>query len=163
MDPRTVRAYYCKHPVATWQGTTIAPKPVRTRIVRRIAADPSGTALLLSDTAAVELWPGVCRVDDGPVDDAALQVTVRTQVPRRTPTSYVFDFSFAGEGLPPTTGALTLAYAPSSRGTVETHAALVLTCDPRSGAGLDTARLRALGEGFLANLARAAERRSFAA
>ena len=151
----------------------MGPEPVRTRIVRRIAADPSGTALLLSDAAAVELWPGVRRVDhavdaapvdEAPVDQAgALQVTVQTQVPRRTPTSYVFDFAFAGEGLPPTTGALTLAYAPASRGTVETHAALVLTCDPRSGAGLDTARLRALGEGFLANLARAAERRSFAA
>lgn len=144
-------------------------EPVRTRIVRRIAADPSGTALLLSDAAAVELWPGVRRVgEDGGATvvtspDAPVQVDVLTQVPRRTPTSYVFDFAFTGDGLPPTTGRLTLAYAPSDRGTVETHAALLLTADPTSGVGLDTARLRVLGEGFLANLGRAAERRSFAA
>ena len=145
---------------------------VRTRVTRRIAADPTSTALLLAGPAALELWPGVRRV--GEVGDRTLVETelppgattaaaVRALPPRRTPTSYVTTFDWSGHDLDPTSGTLTLAYAPAGDGTVATHAALQLTT-ARTGSGrLDEARLRVLAEGFLANLARAAELRSRAA
>ena len=145
----------------------------RTRVTRRIAADPTSTALLLAGPTAVELWPGVRRV--GEAGDRALVETeltssgsttaaaVRALPPRRTPTSYVTSFEWTGHGLPSTKGTLTLAYAPAGDGTLATHAALQLESAEPSASRLDEPRLRVQAEGFLANLARAAEARNQAA
>ena len=144
----------------------------RTRVTRRIAADPTSTALLLAGPTAFELWPGVRRVADvgGRVvvetdlpQQRTAAVSVRALPPRRTPTSYVSRFEWAGPGLPETTASLTLAYAPGPDGEIGTHAALVLDSsgfDPRV---LDAKALTRMAEEFLANLARAAELRSHAA
>jgi hypothetical protein len=142
----------------------------RTRVTRRIAADPTSTALLLAGPTAFELWPGVRRVADvgGRVvvetdlpTQGTAAVSVRALPPRRTPTSYVSRFEWVGPGLPETTAELTLAYAPGADGEVSTHAALVL--DSAGFELLDAKALTAMAEDFLANLARAAERRSHAA
>lgn len=155
----------------------MTPASVRTRVTRRITADPTSTALLLAGPAALELWPGLRRIgeDGGRVlveadvvparaDDAAPPTaTVRAQPPRRTPTAYVTRFSWDGPGLPQTAGQLTLAYAPTGDGTPVTHAVLTLDSthvDLGPGAQLD---LATMAEGFLTNLARAAEARSRAA
>ncbi|MDT7550501.1 MAG: hypothetical protein QOE84_2895 [Actinomycetota bacterium] len=142
---------------------------VRTRADRRIAADPTSTALLLAGPAALELWPGLRRV--GPVADRVLvevdiappqlstAATVRVLPPRRTPTSFVTSFEWVGPSLPATTGELTLSYAPGPA----THAELVLDSVGVDGSALGPATLQALAEGFLANLARLAESRSRAA
>ena len=144
----------------------------RTRVTRRIAADPTSTALLLAGPTAFELWPGVRRIADvgGRVvveTDLPTQRTaaasVRALPPRRTPTSYVCRFEWAGPGLPETDAELTLAYAPGSDGEVATHAALVLQSVGFDQAVLDAAALTVMAEGFLDNLARAAELRSHAA
>src|SRR4051812_48463354 len=154
----------------------------RVHVVRRIAADPTSTALLLSGPTALELWPGVRRVGDehGHVlVEAALPVaadaepptaaaTVRALPPRRTPTSFVIRFDFTGDGVPRTAGELTLAAAPGSGSGACTEADLRLDYVPATGrAALAGHRaggvLRAMAEGFLRNLADAAERRSHAA
>ena len=144
----------------------------RTRVTRRIAADPTSTALLLAGPTAFELWPGVRRVADvgGRVvveTDLPAQRTaaasVRAQLPRRTPTCYISRFEWSGSGLPRTTAELTLAYAPDAEGGLGTHAALVLDSDGFDPGGLDLKSLETMAEGFLANLARAAELRSHAA
>lgn len=150
----------------------------RTRVVRRIAADPSSTALLLAGPTAMELWPGVRCVgevagralveteldvvsaDGGRIPTAA---SVRALPPRRTPTSFVTRFAWTGPGLPVTEGTLTLAYAPGADGAPSTHAALTLDSSNLSGSRVDAAVLTAMAEGFLSNLARAAESRSRAA
>jgi hypothetical protein len=138
------------------------PGVLRTRAERRIAADPTSTALLLAGPGALELWPGVRRV--GAVADRVLveaeipqqrlstAATVRVEPPRRTPTSYVTRFEWVGPSLPRTAGELTLSYAASS-----TQAVLVL--DSETEASLP---LQELAEGFLDNLARLAESRSSA-
>lgn len=148
------------------------PPATRTRVTRRIAADPTSTALLLAGPTAFELWPGVRRVADVngrvvvetelPAQRTAA-ASVRALPPRRTPTSYVSRFEWAGPGLPETTAELTLAYAPGPDGELGTHAALVLDSSGFDPEVLDTRALAAMAEGFLANLARAAERRSHAA
>ena len=150
----------------------------RTRVVRRICADPTSTALLLAGPAALELWPGVRRVGDvggralveAELDVARAQrervataASVRAQPPRRTPTSFVTRFAWTGPGLPITDGVLTLAYAPGADGTPSTHAALELDSRGVAESRLDASSLTAMAEGFLANLARAAESRSRAA
>jgi hypothetical protein len=143
----------------------------RTRVTRRIAADPTSTALLLAGPTAFELWPGVRKVaevsgrmvvetDLGPDRPAA--ASVRAMPPQRTPTSYVTRFEWTGPGLPATTAELTLGYAPTADGEVGTHAALVLDSDFADSA-LDLRGLETMARGFLANLARAAELRSHAA
>ncbi len=144
----------------------------RTRVTRRIAADPTSTALLLAGPTAFELWPGVRRVADVggrmvvetdlPAQRTAA-ASVRAQLPRRTPTCYISRFEWSGPGLPRTTAELTLAYAPDAEGGLGTHAALVLDTDGFEPHGLDLKSLETMAEGFLANLARAAERRSHAA
>ena len=155
-----------------------APR-LRTRVTRRISADPTSTALLLAGPAAVELWPGVRRVGEAggrALVEAALPVqtqrgpravpqtaaTVRALPPRRTPTSFVTRFEWAGPGLPPTTGELTLAYLAGGA-TPATAASLSLDSADVEGSRLDQAALTEMAEGFLANLAVAAERRSTAA
>jgi hypothetical protein len=142
-----------------------------TRVTRRIAADPTSTALLLAGPTAVDLWPGARRVGDetGGVrveahlgDGAAVAdvVTVKALPPRRTPTSYVTRFSWTASAAPGGAGRLTLAYAPTATGTPLTHAVLELELDDDR---LDARAVSGLAEGFLANLGRAAEARSRAA
>lgn len=160
--------------------------PARARVARRIDADPTSTALLLAGPTAVDLWPGVRRVGevDGRLlveaDPAAGSVdggrhagpallAVRALPPRRTPTAYVTRFSWstaapgaAADGAPVVAGRLTLAYAATGDGTPVTHAVLELEVPdgiqhPGPGA------LGRMAEGFLTNLARAAETRNRAA
>ena len=150
----------------------------RTRVVRRIGADPTSTALLLAGPAAMELWPGVRRV--GEVGGRALveaeiaaareeservptAASVRALPPQRTPTAFVTRFAWTGPGLPGTEGTLTLAYAPGADGAPSTHAALTLDSDGLEDSRVDRGTLQAMAEGFLANLARAAESRNRAA
>lgn len=152
-------------------GTT-SPTSRRTTCRRRIAADPTSTALLLAGPSAMDLWPGVERVapiQGGLVVETRLPsrphvaATVRALPPRRTPTSYVTRFAFEGPGLPATTGELTLAFLPEDDGTVATEATLVLDREELAPTALDELTLRELAKGFLANLAEAAELRSRAA
>ena len=145
------------------------PGAVRTRADRRIAADPTSTALLLAGPAALELWPGLRAV--APVADRVLveidideprlttAATVRALPPRRTPTSFVTSFEWVGPSLPATSGELTLSYAPGPA----THAEIVLDSVDVDGSAMGPPILKALAEGFLANLARLAESRSRAA
>lgn len=156
---------------------TTEGETTRTRVVRRIGADPTSTALLLAAPTALELWPGVRRVGDvggralveaelGDARDApapATAASVRALPPRRTPTSFVTRFAWTGPGLPLTEGTLTLAYAPGADGTPSTHAALVLDSAGLADSRVDAGTLTAMAEGFLANLARAAESRNRAA
>jgi hypothetical protein len=154
------------------------PAPVRTRVTRRIHADPTSTALLLAAPTALDLWPGVRRVgtrDGRLLVEAELAVSaseaerrptpasVRALPPRRTPTAYVTSFTWTGPELPQTSGQLTLAYAPTGHGTPVTHAVLTLDSTGLDDSRLDLLGLAVMAEGFLANLARAAESRSRAA
>ena len=147
------------------------PGSTRTRVTRRIGADPTSTALLLAGPTAVDLWPGVRRVgeaggrvlveaDLAPGSTAA--VTVRARTPKRTPTSYVTTFDAVGPDVPATAGELTLAYAPGTHGPA-TFAVLTLTIDGPLPAPLRPDVVEQMAERFLANLARAAEDRSYAA
>ena len=151
--------------------TSTAPGAHRTRTTRRIAADPTSTALLLTGPTALELWPGVTRV--GEAGGAALvetdlpsarrtAATVRALPPRRTPTAFVTRFQWSGPDLPGTTGELRLSYVPG-REAPATLAELVLDSEAVEGSELDAATLSALADGFLENLSRAAEDRSHAA
>jgi hypothetical protein len=154
------------------------PAPVRTRVTRRITADPTSTALLLAGPTALDLWPGVRRVGEsdgrllveaevaeGPSqpERRPTSATVRALPPRRTPTAYVTRFGWSGPELPGTSGQLTLAYAPTGDGTPVTHAVLTLDSTGLEDSRLDQLTLATMAEGFLANLARAAEARSRAA
>ena len=150
----------------------------RTRVERRIGADPTSTALLLAGPTALELWPGVRLVGEvggrvlveavlSSVADAGEPVptaaSVRALPPKRTPTSFVTRFAWTGPGLPVTEGTLTLAYAPGADGAPSTSAALVLESTGVVGSRVDAPALTAMAEEFLANLARAAESRNRAA
>ena len=149
------------------------PPATRTRVTRRIAADPTSTALLLAGPTALELWPGLRRVAEvsgrvvveADIHDAARAASVRALPPQRTPTSYLTRFEWAGPGLPATTGALTLGYAApdDEDGEVGTTAELVLTSSGFEGTLLDESTLEEMARGFLANLAHAAEVRNRAA
>lgn len=152
-----------------------ADRPVRTRVARRISAEPTSTALLLAGPAALELWPGVRRIGevggrvlveaelaDGPAD-APTAASVRAHPPRRTPTSFVTRFTWTGPGLPVTEGTLTLSYGAGADGAPATQAELTLDSTGLSSSRLDEAGLAAMAGGFLDNLARAAESRSRAA
>ena len=151
--------------------------PSRTHARRRIGADPTSTALLLAGPTALEMWPGVRRV--GEVDgrvlvEAALvpgapqhaglaAAQVRALPPRRTPTSYVTRFEWSGPGLPVTTGVLTLGYLPGADGTPWTSAELTLESEGLATSRVDRGALQAMADGFLDNLASAAEARNRAA
>ena len=148
------------------------PGTARIRADRRIAADPTSTALLLAAPAALELWPGVRRV--GAVDGRVLvettlpdqQVSTAAAVlvgpPRRTPTSFVTRFEWAGPSLPRTAGELTLAYAAGDDAPA-TEAVLVLDSDDLAGSALTESTLRGLADTFMDNLKELAESRSRAA
>ena len=66
----------------------------RTSVSRRIAADPTSTALLLAGSTAIELWPGLRRVAEvsgrvvveTDIRDLARAASVRALPPQRTPT-----------------------------------------------------------------------------
>lgn len=144
----------------------------RTQVARRIAADPTSTALLLAGSTAIELWPGLRRVAEvsgrvvveTDIRDAARAASVRALPPQRTPTSFLTRFEWAGPGLPATTGELTLTYAPPGEdGVVATTAELVLTSTAFEGTVVDAELLEEMARGFLANLAHAAELRNRAA
>ncbi len=144
----------------------------RTRVTRRIAADPTSTALLVAGPTAFELWPGVRRVADvsGRLvvetdlrEGRAVAASVRALPPKRTSTAYVTRFEWIGPGLPATSGELVLAYAPTAGGEVATHAALVLDSTIEEGSAVSCHDLEAMATAFLVNLARAAELRSHAA
>ena len=148
------------------------PGQIRTTVRRKIAADPTSTALLLAAPSAFELWPGVRRIADvgGRVvvetdlpSARPAAATVRALPPRRTPTSYVTRFDWVGPGLPATTGQLTLDYAAGSDGAISTDATLVLECELTETSAVDGPALRAMAAAFLVNLGRAAELRSRAA
>ena len=155
------------------------PSPLRLRATRRIAADPTSTALLLAGPVALELWPGVRRVaevggrvlveTDLPREGGTRLVAaiVAAEPPRRTPTAFVARFSWTSSVLPPVSGALTLSYAPGGDGVPSTRAALQLDveqpADGDPGASSRVAVLTAMAEGFLDNLAGAAEQRRSAA
>jgi hypothetical protein len=140
-------------------------------VSRRIAADPTSTALLLAGSTALELWPGLRRVAEvsgrvvveTDIRDAARAASVRALPPQRTPTSYLTRFEWAGPGLPATNGELTLTYAPGEDGTAGTAAELVLTGTGFEGTVLDAELLEQMARGFLDNLAEAAELRNRAA
>lgn len=138
----------------------------RTRAVRRIAADPTSTALLLAGPSAFELWPGARSVQERPghvvVDADPAPVEVRAFPPKRTPTSYVTRFTCSGPGVPTVDGELVLAYVPGGA-VPTTHAALVLVSQGIEGSAFDERRLQAVAQAFLDNLAVAAEARSTAA
>ncbi|GAC1442963.1 MAG: hypothetical protein NVSMB55_15170 [Mycobacteriales bacterium] len=145
----------------------VTPGMLRTRAARRIAADPTSTALLLAGPGALELWPGVRRV--GVVADRVLveaiipdqrlstAATVLVSPPRRTPTSYVTSFEWVGPALPRTAGELLLSYAGPGETVAE------MTLDTEEPGALSDAARAALAAGFLANLARLAESRNHAA
>jgi hypothetical protein len=144
----------------------------RTRVTRRIQADPTSTALLLAGPGALELWPGVRRVGEAggrALVEAELApaspqtaATVRALPPRRTPTAFVSRFEWAGPGLPVTTGELTLSYVPGEAAP-STAATLLLHSNGVDDSRVDAQALAAMAEGFLSNLAGAAEQRSTAA
>lgn len=145
---------------------------LRTRADRSIAADPTSTALLLAGPTALELWPGVRLVGtvadrvlveaDIPEQRLSTAATVRAQAPRRTPTSFVTRFAWAGPSLPGTSGELTLTYAAGSD-RPSTVAVLTLDSDGVDDSALSGDALQMLADGFLENLARLAESRNGAA
>lgn len=151
----------------------MAAGPVRLRVAKRIDAVPTSTALLMAGPSALELWPGVRRVAavrgralveaDLPVDGSpsgrTTAATVTAEPPRRTPTAFVTRFAWSGPELPSVAGVLTLSYAPGGSGTPSTVAELVLDVDEPQPGALDETALTELAEGFLANLARAAQDR----
>lgn len=147
----------------------------RTRAVRRIAADPASTALLLAAPTALELWPGVRpvgRAGDRVLVDAVLptrpQVTAATvsaHPPQRTPTAFLTRFAWHGPDLPRTRGSLRVSAALRAAGEVGpgTTAELLLESEDVESSGLDAAALAGMAEAFLDNLAAAAEHRNQAA
>lgn len=152
---------------------TPAASPSRTiRVTQHISADPTSTALLLAGPSAFELWPGVRRVaavagrvvvETGLAPDRLTAASVRALPPRRTPTSYVSRFAWAGPGLAATEAVLTLAYTPSGDGAAATVATLVLVRVGAEVGLLDDRALAGQARGFLLNLAHAAQARSRAA
>ena len=140
-------------------------------VSRRIGADPTSTALLLAGPSAVDLWPGVervSRVDGLILVEATLgtgasrpaAVAVSARPPKRTPTSFVTTFAWTGPDLPEAVGTLTLTYAAVVGGGVpRAHAELVLQVGALESSPLDVRALTAMAEGFLDNLAAAAEAR----
>ncbi len=143
------------------------PHSTRLSVSRRIRADPASTALLLAGPTALELWPGARRVGEGAgrvlievstwPGGRHLTAAVTARLPRRTATGFVTCFAWTGLGVPVTEGVLTLTYAPGGTGAPSAHAELVLDVAGLAASRLDLAGLTTMAEGFLANLAVAAE------
>jgi len=158
----------------------------RLSLERRIAADPTSTALLLAGPTAVDLWPGARR--DGEVDGrvrvtaalpglavlpggrlgappdsqadsrtaGATEVLLTALPPRRTPVSFVTRFAWAGSVDVPDVDG-TLTLRYD--GPLATRAQL----DLRTDGDLEPAGVGGMAGEFLANLAAAAEARATAA
>lgn len=143
----------------------------RTRVSQHIEAEPTSTALLLAGPTAIDLWPGLRRVAEvsgrvvveTDLPERAAAASVRALPPQRTPTSYLTRFEWAGPGLPATSAQLTLAFETGPGGEPGTRAELLLLGSGFAGTVLDEATLTAMAQGFLANLAHAAESRNRAA
>jgi hypothetical protein len=119
----------------------------RAEVVRTVAADPAGIALLLSGPGAYGLWPGV--------DDS----TVRLRPPMRSGVGFVVDLAVDDPVLGAVRARLSIAPADAAyAATVATALRLVVTAD---GGGELAVRDRAAG--FLDALARQAQARSSAA
>lgn len=116
----------------------------RAEVVRTVAADPAGIALLLSGPGAYDLWPGV--------DDS----TMTLRPPMRSGVGFVVDISVDD----PAVGAARarLSIVPAQATTATTALRVVVTAD---GAGEVAVRDRAAR--FLDALARQAQARSSAA
>ncbi len=133
---------------------------------RRIAADPTSTALLLAGPAAVELWPDTRRTGQQAgrlrvvteLPDGSSEVTVRALPPQRTPVAFVSRFDIAGPDVPAVTATLTLGYASGQH----TDARLDLEIGA-GGSPLVRQVLPLRAARFLDNLAAAAEERATAA
>ncbi|MFL6238810.1 MAG: hypothetical protein ACJ735_04850 [Actinomycetes bacterium] len=151
-------------------------------VERRMAADPASAVLLLAAPSAAELWPGVALTAAEPGDHIEVTVTlpgeaarqaglppnvaalVRAAPPQRTPTSFVLRFSFVADGVPPTTGTLTLTYAPGGDEQASaTMARLVFTVAARFVTPPFVRALEHSAQRFLDNMATLAEARSHAA
>lgn len=140
-------------------------------MTQHIEADPTSTALLLAGPTAIDLWPGLRRVAEvsgrvvveTDLPDRPAAASVRALPPQRTPTSYLSRFEWAGPGLPATTAELTLVFEAGPDGAHGTRAELVLLGSGFTGTVLDEATLTTMAQGFLANLAEAAENRNCAA
>lgn len=143
----------------------------RTLVAQHIEADPTSTALLLAGPAAIDLWPGLRRVAEvsgrvvveTDLPERAAAASVRALPPQRTPTSYLTRFEWAGPGLPATSAELTLSFESGPDGTPGTRAELLLVGSGFAGTVLDEPTLTEMAQGFLANLATAAESRNRAA
>lgn len=143
----------------------------RTHVCQHIEADPTSTALLLAGPTAIDLWPGLRRVAEvsgrvvveTDLAERAAAASVRALPPQRTPTSYLTRFEWVGPGLPATSAELTLGYESGEDGTPGTRAELVLVGSGFAGTVLDEGTLTRMAQGFLANLAQAAESRNRAA
>ena len=134
---------------------------------RRVAAEPASLALLLAGPTAVELWPGARMIGEfgdrltveADLPDGELsEVHLQALPPRRTPTSFVIRFEYSGDGVPRTSGTITL----TSQGDGSSRVELAL----RWEGGID----RLIREdteqkaaSFLSTLATTAEQRSSAA
>src|SRR4051794_23246420 len=116
----------------------------RAEIVRHVAADPAGVALLLSGPAAYELWPGT--------DDASM--TLRT--PMRSGVGFVVDLSVDDPLVGPARARL--AIEPAEAAAAATALRLVVI----AGDANETA-IRDRAARFLDALARQAQARSSAA
>lgn len=129
---------------------------------RRVATDPTSTALMLAGPSAFELWPGIEPVGETeghlhlavPGVDDDVRVDVELLAPSRTATGFVL--RFAGQGnnreVP---GELRLHAA--SDGDFQTDAELWLGY-PDDGPAAD--EVRRMAERFLVNLMSAVEARS---
>jgi hypothetical protein len=140
----------------------------RIALERRIEADPSSAALLIAGPAALGWWPYVESVAGAAGDwSVHLRVpgrepgTLRVHVaaPRRTPTSFVCDFTATGDGIHTVAGSLTLAYAANGPTGPATSARLVL----HAAADADLLLVSTMARGFLDRLASVAEGRASAA
>ncbi len=136
-------------------------------VTRWLRADLTTAALLVSSTAAIELWPGVhprasgrgaLRLDAEAPGGTVSGLGVRLDPPRREPTSFVIGFSVSGASAGAIAGRLVLRYDPGpGSGPVGTLAQLTLDSD---GDAEGLAPLREDAEQFLSNLAEHAESRS---
>ncbi len=130
----------------------------RIDIERTIVADPTSTALVLAQAG----WPACSAAT------RAARARIHALPPLRLSDSFVTPFELTGDGLPPTTGVLTLDGQPVGLPGRCTTALLRLEfAAPGTGGAPERRRilaaLRGLGESFLDDLATAAERRAYAA
>ena len=126
------------------------------RVSRRIAADPTSTALLLASPTGAACW----------VSSRGYRLaTVRVCPPLRTTEAFVSRVELSGADVPDASGVLSVRHPLAGvRDGVTTAELRVQYAGTRGGRRADgAAALRALAGEFLAGLADAAEERAFAA